>query len=131
MRRIGITAALAVALVLAFSPGQVGADPVNSSRAEFFTLTCAGETIEVVTTPGQPGHVLGSTGMLIPVAFTFIGTFVDPETGEVIELNDSFSIGQGKRTGQQVALETCTFPISDGTFNAIGTVTFFRTPRGG
>ena len=130
MYRTVIAAALSVALLLTLGLGRTSADPVNNPNAEFFTLTCGGETIEIVVGGGAAAHIVDSTGVLIPASFTFVGTFVDPETGETTAVNDSFTVGRGKRTGQQDVLETCTFPIVDGGFTGTGTVTLFRTPRG-
>ena len=130
MRRMTMAAALATALLLTFGLSGTLADPVNNPNAEFIILTCGGEEIEIVVGGGLAAQVVDGTGVLIPTAFSFVGTFVDPETGEEIAVNDTFTIGQGKRVGQQDALTTCTFPINEAGFTGTGTVTLFMTPRG-
>ncbi|MDP9469916.1 MAG: hypothetical protein M3Q71_04500 [Chloroflexota bacterium] len=75
-------------------------------------------------------HVVDSTGVLIPVAFSFVGAAIDPETNQPIAINDAFTIGQGNRVGLQDDLETCTFPIVEEGVTGTGTVTLFAAPRG-
>ena len=130
MRRMAMAAVLAAALLVTLGLDRVSADPVNNPHAEVITLNCAGEEIEIVVGGGLAAHVVDGTGVLIPTAFSFVGTFVDPETGEATQVNESFTIGQGKRVGLQDDLFTCTFPINEEGFTGTGTVTLFATPRG-
>ncbi len=131
MRRITLAAVLTATLLLTVGLGPVGADPVNGRNAQLITLTCAGTTMDIVVSgAGAAAHLVDSTGVLIPVAFQFTGVFTDPETGEQTAVNESFTVGQGKRVGQQGDLFTCTFPIADPAFTGTGTVTLFAAPRG-
>ena len=131
MRRMTLAAILATTLLLTLGVGSVGADPINGRNAQLITFTCAGTTVQaVVSGQGVVAHRVDSTGVLIPVAFQITGTFTDPETGEQIPVNDSFTVGQGERVGQQGDLFSCTYPITDPVFTGMGTVTFFRVPRG-
>ena len=120
----GITALLAV--------GIASADPVNSPNAEIISITCDnGQSYQVVVVAaGLPGHIVGSTGNIIPVSFTAI----DPETGEELF---SESIGQGNRVGLQDDLITCTTapavfvdPETGEEITFVVSVEAFLTPRG-
>ena len=130
MRRTTIAAILAAVFLLALRVGPVAADPVNNPNAEFITLTCGGESVALVAGGGEAAQLVDGTGVVIPATFRVVGTFVDPDTGEAVPVDDAFSIGRGQRTGQQDVLETCTFPIVEDGFTGTGTVTLFRTPRG-
>jgi hypothetical protein len=105
IRRLLITSALAFALSLTAGLGLAAADPGNSPNEMELTLVCDnGQTYHLIAGAGSSGHIVGATGVVIPVAF-----------GEV-------PIGNGNRTGQQDVLTTCTF---------LGeSVTLFLTPRG-
>jgi hypothetical protein len=103
-RTILMVSTMAIAVVLAM--GIASADPVNGKNADVFTISCTnGQTYQVVTTSGIPAHLVGSTGNIIPVEFTFKAT--DPDTGEVL-FSETESIGQGDRVGLQGDLITCT-----------------------
>ena len=131
MRRMTLAAILAATLLLTLGGGPVGADPTNGRNSRLITLTCNGTPVTIVVSGnGSAAHLVDSTGVLIPVAFQITGTFTDPETGEQIPVNESFTIGQGERVGQQGDLFTCTYPITDPGFTGTGTVTLFRVPRG-
>ena len=135
VRRMLVSLGLVPLLVTA-AVGTVGADPVNAKNAQFIELTCWGETITVVVNGrGQftPGHIIGSTGNLIPQAFVFNFTVTDAG-GDVIDRGTETIAKGGQRRGLQDRLPTCTFGGSftaNGlTFTLSGTVTGFITPRG-
>ena len=126
---------LAVAMVMAvFGGGIAAADPINSKNAEVFRVTCDnGQTYQVVTAGGTPGHIMGSSRNIIPVQFTF--TAKDPDTGEVL-FSETEPV-KGKKTGLQRDLLTCetapqTFedPETGETITFAITVEAFLTPRG-
>ena len=134
MRRMTM-ALLAALLLTMFGVGTASADPINSKNAEVFEIECDGETLTIVTTHGLPAHVVGDTRNFIPVQFTFTGTFTDPETGEEGMFTETFSIGKGKRTGQQDDLTTCmaALVVEDPDVGPVSveiTVLGFFTPRG-
>ncbi len=122
-----ITALLAV--------GIASADPVNSPNAEIISITCDnGQSYQVVVAAGLPGHIVGSTGNIVPVEVTF--TAIDPETGEEL-FSETESIGQGNRVGLQDELITCeTEPLTEVDPETGEELTFvisveaFLTPRG-
>jgi hypothetical protein len=131
MRRLAFAVVLSLALLATLGHAPVRADPTNGRNAELITLTCGGATVEiVVSAAGIAGHVVDGPGVLIPVAFQITGTFTDPETGELVPVNESFGVGQGKRVGQQGDLVTCTFPIVEEGFTGTATVALFAAPRG-
>ena len=135
MKQLVLGSLVAVALVLSDGVGSVRADPTNHPPAEPIVVTCGGVTYTIVG-PGSAGLVAGSTTVLIATTFVFVDTYTDPTTGEVVEVPFEFSIGNGKRTGQQDVLTQCTFeetfvdPVV-GVVNSVVTVTLFTTPRGG
>ncbi len=49
----------------------------NNRKAEFITLACGAETIQILVRAGLPVHVVDSTRILIPTTFSFVGMFVD------------------------------------------------------
>ena len=101
-----LTLAAIAAALLVLSTGIAGADPVNSKNAQVLKISCSnGQTYEIVTTSGIPAHLVGSTGNIIPVEFTF--TAIDPETGGEL-FSQTESIGQGHRVGLQDDLISCT-----------------------
>ena len=132
-RTILMVATMAIAVVLAV--GIASADPINGKNAEVLTISCTnGQTYQVVTTSGNPAHIVGSTGNIIPVEFTF--TVTDPDTGEVL-FSETGGVGKGNKVGLQGDLITCaTEPVTEfipelgqeGTF--LITVEAFLTPRG-
>ena len=115
--------------------GIASADPVNAKKAEVFTISCTnGQTYQVVTAGGIPGHIVGSTGNIIPVEFTFTAT--DPDTGEVL-FSETVPVGMGNKVGLQGDLITCTTapevfedPGTGELVEFVITVEAFLTPRG-
>ena len=134
VKRIALV--LAMALILATVGGGVAAaDPINSKKAETFTVTCDnGQTFTVVVAGGLPGHIVGSTRNIIPMEFTFTAT--DPDTGEVL-FSETGTVGKGKKKGLQGDLISCTAgPFTEFVPELGQEVTFFigveafLTPRG-
>ncbi len=128
-----LAATMAIAAVLA--AGTASADPVNSKNAEIIPITCDnGQSYQIVVVAGLPGHIVGSTGNIVPVEFTF--TAIDPETGEEL-FSETESIGQGNRVGLQDDLITCTTapvtfvdPETGEEMTFVISVEAFLTPRG-
>ncbi len=138
IRRMLVSLGLVLMLATA-AVGTVGADPVNAKNAQLIEVVCGGQTLTVVVNGrGQftPGHIIGSTGNLIPQAFTFTVTATDAMTGEVLFSGTDTVAKGGQRQGLQDRLTTCTFsqtftdPETGVTFTVSGTVTAFITPRG-
>ncbi len=101
-------------------------------------VTCGTATYMIVINgQGQftPGHIIGTTGNLIPQAFVFNITISDAQ-GNVIDSDTETVAKGGQRRGLQDDLTTCTFrqsfsdPETGMTFTVVGTVTGFITPRG-
>ena len=127
---------VALALVLGVGASSVRADPTNHPLAEPITVTC-GSQVYTVSGFGISGLIAESTAVGIPTQFAGSGSYVDPETDELVEFSFVDRVGQGKRTGQQDALTECSFTENffDPELNADVTieivVTVFLTPRGG
>jgi hypothetical protein len=106
---VGVTMSVVMA-------GTAGADPVNAKKGESLVLECdALGTIEIATNGnGQwtPGHVIGSTQMLIPYAFHF--EFTSPD-------GDTQSDDVAKSEPRNRPLDRCTFGGTDefGSFSGI------------
>ena len=101
-RRIAVATA-ATALTLGSAAAPAAADPPVREGESTFTLDCgAAGTYEIVTARGNgewtPGMDVGSTTVLIPVAFgTFTVVAYDLQTGELL---DEFSFEEGTVKGQ-------------------------------
>ena len=134
MRRTLLLAAT-IAITVLLAVGIASADPIKSKNAEVFPISCTnGQTYTVVVVGGNAGHIVGSTGNIIPVEFTFTAT--DPETGEVL-FSETEPVGKGKKVGLQDDLITCTTePVTEFIPELGQEVTFFLTveafltPRG-
>jgi hypothetical protein len=101
---VGLGFILSLSLVLTSA-----AAPVDNPFAWTLPGTCDGqEEVSIVITSGLPGHILGSTSVLIPMVFTRIGTLT-PEDGPPIQIDETFSDGQ--KVGLRNALVTCVFPV--------------------
>jgi hypothetical protein len=128
-----LTLAAIAAAMLVLSPGIAGADPVNSKNALIFDVSCSnGQTYEIVVAGGFPGHIVESTGNIIPKELTV--ETIDPETGQVID-SETF-LGQGNKQGLQDDLITCeSEPLTEVDPETGEEVTFvitieaFLTPR--
>jgi hypothetical protein len=137
MRRAVLLAAT-MAIVAVLAVGMASADPVNSKKAPIVTLTCGGEQVRVtfLLNPSAIFNVVDTTGSFVLTGGEGTATFTDPETGEVVEEPIDFTIGQGKKTGLQDSLTTCTTTITVedpevGPVTLDFTFTGFFTPRKG
>ena len=137
MRRAVLLAAT-MAIVAVLATGIASADPVNSKKAPITTFDCGGEqvTVTFLLNPSAIFSVVGTTSNFVLTRADGTDTFTDPETGEVVEEEFVFLVGQGKRTGQQGSLTTCdtTLTFEDpvvGTVTTDFTFTGFFTPRQG
>ena len=139
MRRFLCATLIAGALLTTAALGQVTADPSPENPQPLArTIVCEnGQTYDiVVVAAGAPGHIVGATGVVILTSVAWVETFTDPLTGEVVtEPSGPFPVGQGKRTGQQADLVTCTYQFTyedavRGTVQRTVTVEAFITPRG-
>ncbi len=137
IRRMLVSLGLVLVLATA-AVGTVGADPLNAKGAEPFPVVCGGQTLMIVVNGRgdfTPGHIIGSTGNLIPQAFVFNITISDAQ-GNVIDSDTETVAKGGQRRGLQDSLTTCTFgqsftdPDTGMTFTFSGTATTFSTPRG-
>ncbi len=138
MRRAVLLAAT-MAIVAVLAAGTASADPVNGKNVVISTFDCGGEelTVTFLLNPSAIFSVVGTTSNFVLTRADGTDTFTDPETGEPVrEEGDDFLVGQGKRTGQQDSLTTCTTTITfqDEELGPI-TVDFkftgFFTPRKG
>jgi hypothetical protein len=134
VRRV-VSILVAAMFITGFGIGAALADPVKSKNAEVFDISCTnGQTYQIVVAGGIPGHIVDSTGNIIPTEFTF--EIIDPETGRVLE-SETFPIGQGNKKGLQGDLITCeTEPLTEvdpetgEEITFVLTVEAFLTPRG-
>jgi hypothetical protein len=137
MRRAVLLAAT-MAIVAVLAVGMASADPVNSKKAPIVTFDCGGEqvTVTFLLNPSVVFNVVDTTGNFVLTGGEGTATFTDPETGEVVEAPIDFTIGQGKKTGLQDSLTTCTTTITFedpevGPVTVDVTFTGFFTPRKG
>ncbi len=137
MRRAVLLAAT-MAIVAVLAAGMASADPVNSPKAPITTFDCGGEevTVTFLLNPSKVFSVVDTTGNFVLTRVQGTETFTDPETGEVVENEFEFSIGQGGKRGLGRSLTTCdtTLSFEDpelGTITVDLTVTGFFTPRRG
>src|SRR6476661_2780772 len=108
--RFHLAIVLGAAIVFLLGTSQsVAADPVKGTHKAIFPVSCAGQTYLVVGGRGAAAQVLESTAVLIPAAFVQVSSWTDPVTGQVVTQTDAFSVGQGKRTGQQDTQISCTY----------------------
>lgn len=120
--------------------GAASADP----KSELVPLECDNGKSYVVAVNGNgeftPGHVVGGTAMLVPIAFgEFTGTLRD-ENGDVVETFTEEGATKGQSAKGVKDPVTCTFEfteVSDGsdpefpegyTFEGSGTVVVRITP---
>jgi hypothetical protein len=61
---MAVVTSVVFALLMTVGVGTAAADPVNNPNAHIVTLTCGGETFDVVAT-GSAGHIVGSTSNAI------------------------------------------------------------------
>ena len=127
MRRVAISAILALSLLGTVGPVAVGADPVRTGLPA--RITCAdGQTYDVII-KGRVAHLENSTRLSIATRLTV--TIAETDSGAVLS-QLPFPIGQGRLARQQGDLVTCSFTQVDA---AAGTTTVteaeaFFVPRG-
>jgi hypothetical protein len=124
MRTRSVLVGLAATALTLVTAGPAAADPVN--HGEIFTLQCNNGvgTLQVAANGNgdwTPGHVIGTTQILLPYEFHITGTFT-PTGGTAQTFTDDLA----KRTPNHGLLTTCTFSDSgtdpSGTFSFTGTV---------
>ena len=131
--------AATMAIVAVLAAGMASADPVNSKKVQISTFVCDGEqlTVTFLENPSAIFSVVGTTSNFVLTRADSTATYIDPETGDPVELPTSpFPVGQGQRTGQQGSLTTCdtTITFQDeelGPVTVDFTFTGFFTPRKG
>ena len=131
--RAGQSLALALLLWATAGGGRAAADPVANSHKETFPVACAGQTYLVVAGPGAAAQAVDATDVLVATAFVQVSSWVDPATEETVTVVDAFSVGNGKRAGQQDRLVACTYEaaFSDPELGPVavhGTVTVRLAP---
>jgi len=132
--RFGVLSVLIAIVCTAAISRPVLADPVNGTHKEVFSVTCAGQSYHVVAGRGAPAQVLDSQAVLIPAAFVQVSSWVDPQTGQTVTQSDTFSIGNGNRTGQQGDQISCSYTAvfqdpDVGPVTVNGTIIGFFAPR--
>ena len=115
MRRVAISAVLALSLLGTVGLAAVGADPIQTGVPA--RITCAdGQTYDVII-KGIVAHLENSTRLSIATRLTV--TTAETDSGAVLS-QLTFPIGQGRRAGLQGDLVTCSFTQVDA---AAGTTT--------
>jgi ABC-type transport system substrate-binding protein len=139
MIRRTLTALAALALLLG-STTSVFAAPSNAPTSFTVPIECGGQTLMITLNAGRagehgqgeptifnPAFVSDGGGLLIPTVFTFM---VTDASGNVL-FSESDTKGQGKMSGLQDRLVTCTFsetftdPETGQTLTFSGTATVF------
>jgi hypothetical protein len=123
----------AAAIVSVLGVGAALADPINSKKSITFTVTCGGETFEVVEPFGAGGavHILGDTTNIVVKEITF--TALDPDTGEEL---DTVTFATGAKVGLEEELVPCSrepFRTTDpelGEIEILAEARVLFTPRG-
>jgi hypothetical protein len=117
-----------VAFVVAFAlAATASADPVNAKNVTVLTGICAGQTVQIVTNGNgefTPGHILGSTAVLVPAAFDLAFTFTpaDGSPGDTETDTSSHSNIHGNVIECSLPIELNMFTSPDGTFSVSGIV---------
>ena len=127
--RVTVIAVVAALGALALAQGAM-ADPVNGKNGLVFPLTCDnGQSYEIaVNGNGEflPGHIVGSTSVLVPEAFNLTFEFT-PIGGETESETDTSSKHHARGEITCSIDFTQEFP-DEGTFHIFGTVSGFLTP---
>jgi hypothetical protein len=129
LKRCGIIIGVVTIGVLALAQGAM-ADPVNAKNSLVFPAICDnGQSYQIsVNGNGEftPGHVVGSTSMLIPEAFNLTFEFT-PTGGEPESETDTAAKHNVHGNTTTCTIDfTQTFP--EGSFHLFGTATGFITP---
>ena len=132
MLKRALLVALVMAAIVGASAPIASADPTNAKNPQFITAICGGEEVSVVVNGNgtfTPGHVVGGTGMFIPIAFDLTFAFT-PAGGTTMIDTETASRSVAPRPTVTCdipeGLNTFTFP--EGAFSISGTVTGFFTP---
>ena len=124
MRTRSVLVGLAATALTFGSAVPAAADPVK--RGEIFTLMCNNGvgTVQVAVNGNgdwTPGHVIGTTQILLPYQLRISGSFTPPGGPA-----QTFTENLTRRTPNRGLLTTCTFTDSGtedgGTFSITGTV---------
>lgn len=110
MRRMTLASLLAALLAMTMGIGGALAAPEKSPYADWITLDCEGETIEVVTASGNPAFVVDSTDRLIPYEWHFEFVAVAGED-EIPLFEETYPVGKGQKKGLQDRMITCTYEL--------------------
>jgi hypothetical protein len=122
-----------VTLVAVVAVQAASADPVNAKGSTLIHATCNGQPV-LVSGNGNgvftPGHVVGSTMMIIPTAFDLTFSFTPTGGTTMTETNTSTKHNQHHKNTVtcQIPADQNTFTSPEGTFVISGTVTGFFTP---
>jgi hypothetical protein len=135
MLRRGCVAALVVAAAVAVAAQAASADPTNAKSSTVITAICNGQQLQAsVNGNGEftPGHVIGSSAMLVPTAFGITFSFT-PTGGETESETDTSAKHNAKANSVtcDIPAELNTFESPEGTFVISGSVTGFFTPAKG
>src|SRR5262245_20194689 len=120
MFRRGLVVALVAAAAIAVTAQVASADPTNAKKGMIVNLVCAGQPVQVaVNGNGEftPGHVVGSTTVLIPTAFDI--TFSFTPTGGSTESDTDTSAKQSQKRDSvtcDIPAELNTVTSPEGTF---------------
>jgi hypothetical protein len=134
MLRRGIIVAL-VAVAVGVLAQTASADPTNAKNSLVVTATCGSQQIQVSVNGNgafTAAHVIGSTAVFVPTAFTLTFSFTPTGGTTQSETNTAAKQNQAKGTvtcNIPAALNTSTSP--EGTFTLSGTVAGFFTPANG
>jgi opacity protein-like surface antigen len=124
-----------IAICAAIVAQAASADPSNAKNSLLVNLTCAGKSVQAsVNGNGEftPGHVVGSTAMLIPTAFNLTFSFTPTGGSTQSETDTAAKHNAGNNSVTcQVPANQNTFTTPDGTLVLSGTVTGFFTPANG
>jgi hypothetical protein len=135
MLRRGFVVALVAAAAVAAASQAASADPTNAKNSTIITAVCNGQEMQAsVNGNGEftPGHIVGSTAVLVPTSFDI--TFSFTPTGGTTESETDTSAKHNEKAGSvtcDIPAELNTFTMPEGTFVISGTVTGFFTAAKG
>jgi hypothetical protein len=129
LKRCGIVIAIATIGALALVQGAM-ADPVNAKNGLVIPASCDnGQSYQIaVNGNGEftPGHIVGSTSILVPEAFNI--TFEFTPTGGAPESETDTSAKHNVHGNVTTCSIDFTQTFPEGSFHIFGTVTGFFTP---
>jgi hypothetical protein len=134
MIRRGLLVAFVV-VAAAFFTQPASADPTKAKNSVVVTIVCGSQQLQVSVNGNgtfSPGHLVNSTGVLVPTAINLTISFTP--TGGTAQI--STETGSKQNPGRNSF--TCTIPAAlntfkspQGTLTLSGTVTVFRAPPSG